>query len=363
MREGQTTSMEGADVAPAPDKPTAEAGSLRHRPAPEIRFGENAPEPMRFEPSLLLPGDLAPRAPRTGSLNDGIRAGLWEVVDITLFAKANEREDLLRRVVSLRGASVGERTWKRDEGAPSALVKHVWSSPPLRADIERVPADVAELIAGWFSLVEAGDVYAVLESVHDSIDAALRLLFTTALNTVLDRGQSDHRFVMRKMLPISARTDIAAIERALATCKANHWADSDKHLLESLMRLAVKPLPDVDGAIHEALRTVEATVLAVTGDNRPLEEALEVLEKRGLIAKTLKSAYAGLFTYVTNGARKATTEDARLIVVMCASFVNHLAAQVGHVVDRTPSGRMFAASVAVDVEITDADGVVPTPRP
>jgi hypothetical protein len=337
---GQERKFEEADVRQVPaDEPTE---SRRHRPASEVRFAGRAPSATLLEPSLMLPGDVSPRPARaiaTGALTDELRAGLWEVLAAALFAPSEEslrwtgNNNMPRTIV--QGARHSRSFDPRASWMSSGTLRRVWSSPPLGGDLDRMPEDVDEVIEGWFSLVEAGDVYAFIETVHDNLETSFKPLFVAAINVVLERGQSDHRYVMRKLLPIAAKADIAAIERALGACKAAHWADVEKHMVDAVNRLAVKPEPDVTGAIQEAVRTVELAAFALTGEEHvSLDETLEDLEAHGHIARALKNAYAGLFTYVTSGARKPTTDDARLIVVMCAGFVNHLATQLDLVTSR-----------------------------
>ncbi|MBX3215939.1 MAG: hypothetical protein KF850_28120 [Labilithrix sp.] len=277
--------------------------SRRHRPTSDLRFTKATPpvafDPTRFPASLLPPG----------TLTDELRAWLWQVVDTTLF-----------------GARDAADRWTAQLGRPA--LKRVWTSPPIGGEPDRMPEDVAQILEGWFSLVEPSDVYAFLESVHDSLEPPLQPRFATAINAVLERGLSDHRFVMKRLMPIASKADVSAIDRAIASCKAARWSDVESLLCEALARLGAKPEPDTRGAIQEAVRAVQSASFALTKEPYfDLEDALQDLEKRGHVDKPLKAAYAGLFLYVT-GARKTTVDDARLIVVMCASFVSHLAARV-----------------------------------
>lgn len=274
----------------------------RHRPVSELRFTMATPpvafDPARFPASLLPPG----------TLTDELRAWLWQVVDATLFA-AHDAAD----------------RWTAPLGRPA--LKRVWSSPPIGGEPDRMPEDVAQVLEGWFSLVEPSDVYAFLETVHDSLEAPLQARFAAAINATLERGLSDHRFVMKRLMPIASKADVSALDRAIASCKSARWPEVEALLGEALARLGAKPEPDARGAIQEAVRAVQRAAFALTKEPYfDLEDALQDLEKRGHVDKPLKAAYAGLFLYVT-GARKTTTDDARLIVVMCASFVSHLASR------------------------------------
>lgn len=287
---GQERKSEALDHAD--DEPIE---SRRHRRTSEIRF---------VKASLPVPV-LA-----TGALSDELRGWLWNVAAATVFAP---NEELDRWTAGITGRPV---------------VRRVWSAPPIGGDPERIPEDVVDVLESWFSLVEPSDVYAFIEAVHDSLETPLQPRFARAINSALERGMSDHRFVMRRMMPIASKADIAAIERALAACDRAHWTVPEAHLREAFMRLALKPAPDARGAVHESIRAVQEAARRLTQEQHfDLEDALEALETRGHIAKTLKGAYSGLFAVVTNAARRPTTDDARVILVMCAGLVSHLASR------------------------------------
>lgn len=271
--------------------------SRRHRPASEIRF-VNATLPVSFR--------------ARGALTDETRTWLWDVVHATLFAPNAELD-----------------RWTCGIGGRPA-VRRVWTAPPIGGDPARIPEDVATVLESWFSLVEPSDVYAFIEAVHDSLETPLQPRFVASINAVLDRGMSDHRFVMRRMMPIASKADIAAIERGLGACARAHWTTVDAHLRDALARLAEKPEPDARGAVQESIRAVqEAARLLTKEPHFDLEEALQDLETKGHVDKALKSAYSGLFAFVTSSTRKTSTDDARIILVMCSGFVAHLASRRG----------------------------------
>ena len=71
---------------------------------------------------------------------------------------------------------------------------------------------------------------------------------------------------------------------------------------------------------------VSSNAFALTGERYlSLDEALDDLGKRRYIDGAFKAAYAGLFGF-TGSQRRTTIDDARLILVMCASLVGYLAA-------------------------------------
>ncbi|MDF2693795.1 MAG: hypothetical protein K0S65_2178 [Labilithrix sp.] len=310
MGQERVCDLLAQDIESTEDAPA----SRRHRPASEIRFAKPTPA-VEFDP-LSLPG----RGGVAGRLTDEIRVALWELVHAALFApdEASTYQAAGRWALPPT-SSVIERP----------AVRRVWVSSPLGGDLDRIPEDVVEVLEGWISLVEPADVYRFIEAVHDALDAPLQPRFAAAVNVALERGHVDHRFVFRHLLPIASKADVGAIERSLAACKSAGWTDVAEHMHDALERLGEKPDADVRGAIHAAFRAVQRAALGLTSERYfDLEDALDDLEARGHVGRPLKTAYAGLFTYVTS-AHRATTDDGRLILVMCAGFVSHLASRLG----------------------------------
>lgn len=309
-RQGETVSIsEDVTVPSLADYAVEEA--RRHRAATELR--------LPGEPDATRPASTIPPGSKdaTGTLTDELREGLWAAIVSYLFAPPSPDD--------------------RWSGAPSSrpAIHRVWTSPPIApndAELQdqiEVPEEVSDLIEEWFSLAGNGDVYALVESVLVSLPDAHQTPFITAVNLVLERGLSDHRFVGRRLLPIASRSDVATLERAFAACRSKKLAEPEANLLAALDHLAKKPEPDALAAVHESIRAVQATAFALTKE-RPLDldDALDMLEANGHIDAALKARHGGLFAWVAQNARKPRPEDARIILVTCAGFVANLSARL-----------------------------------
>jgi hypothetical protein len=305
--------------------------SQRHRHASEIRFAkvsnlvEQTPTPaVAFEPLHLGLPRIA-----TGRLTDELRLDLWELVHAALFAPGEQDASRSFRAGTSERTEGGWTLPPTRAITERPAVRRVWTSPPLGGTLDLIPEDIVEVLESWIALVEPADVYLFIESVHDSLDAMVRARFAATVNAALERGHSDHRFVLGRLLPIASRADIAAIERGVLASRAASWTAVAHHLEDALAGLAQKPEAELRGAVQSAIRAVEDAAFALTRERYfDLEDALDDLECRGHIGTTLKTAYAGLFAYVTNTVRRTTTDDARLILVMCAGFVGHLASRL-----------------------------------
>ncbi|MBN9160749.1 MAG: hypothetical protein BGO98_47845 [Myxococcales bacterium 68-20] len=293
--------------------------SRRHRPASELRFAKVTSPVARSAAAIDLL-ELPPSAAPTGTLTSDLRTALWEIARGALFAPhaGALRED----------DAPASRTVQAD-GARGAVIRRVWTAAPIGGAADRIPEDVTELLEGWFSLVERADVYAFLEAVHDAIEAPLQPRFATTVNAALERGLSEHRFVLARLVPMASRADAAAIERAFAACRSARWVEVEEQLQHAFARLAAKPEADSRGAINASLRAVRQAAAALTKEHYiDLDDALDDLAAKGHIAGVLVSAYTGLFGSVASSTRKTTANDARLVLVMCAGLIAHLASQL-----------------------------------
>ncbi len=295
--------------------------SRRHRPASELRFAKVSLPAARSSSAAIdlleLPHGPAP----SGTLTGELRTALWEIARGALFAQhaGALRED----------DALGSRTTQAD-GARSAIVRRVWTAAPIGGAVDRIPEDVAEVLEGWFALVEPADVYAFLEAVHHALEAPLQPRFATTVNAALERGRSAHRFVLTRLVPMASRADAAALERAFAACKSARWIEAEEQLQHAFARLAEKPEADARSAINASLRAVRQAAAALTKEHYiDLDDALDDLAAKGHVAGVLVGAYTGLFGSVASSTRRATADDARLILVMCAGFIAHLASQRG----------------------------------
>lgn len=300
-RQGENTS-EDLTVPSLADYALEE--SRRHRAATELKLPSPAPD-AAHPASTIPPGSKD----ATGMLTDELREGLWAAIASFVFVPPEAD------------------AWAGSPGA-RPTIHRVWTAPPIAGGAD-VPEEVADFIEEWFSLAKDGDVYALVETVLASLPDGHQVHFASACNLVLERGLSDHRFVGRRLMPIASKSDVATIERALVSARAKQLPEAEAHLLASLDRLAAKPEPDPQAAVHEAVRAVQAAAFGLTKE-RPLDlaDTLDVLEEKGFIDSATKARHAGLFTWLGQNGRRPRAEDARIILVTCAGFVTHLTSLV-----------------------------------
>jgi hypothetical protein len=178
----------------------------------------------------------------------------------------------------------------------------------------------------WFQ------VYDLIEFVSDSTASGYsRTDFMNSCNAVLAEELSAYRFVAGKIVPISAKEDVAAIEAAIAQT-ASLFPTASQHLQAAISLLARKPNPDYRNTIKESISAVEALCNAVTGEpHGTLGQALKVLDFR--VHPALGLAFEKLYGYTSDaeGIRHALMdeqnlqqEDALFMLVACSAFIGYL---------------------------------------
>lgn len=155
--------------------------------------------------------------------------------------------------------------------------------------------------------------------------------FRRRANSMLEREASAWRLVGGWLAPIISDEEIVAIEGAAEIAPG---AGVREHLETALRMLADRTAPDYRNSIKESISAVEATVRAVTGDQRAtLGQALKLLDERHGLHPAMKEALSKLYGYTNDddGIRhalmeenKVTAAEARFMLVICSAFVSFL---------------------------------------
>lgn len=157
--------------------------------------------------------------------------------------------------------------------------------------------------------------------------------FVQRLNKQFQRLNFAYRVIDNKIVEITSKEEIIAIESALAQSQDN----VKSHLNKALELYALRPEGDYCNSIKESISAVEAYCREKTGENT-LGDALKKLEKVGIvIPNILKVAFDKLYAYTnqpTTGIRHALmdnegtyvpkAEEALFMLVSCSAFINYL---------------------------------------
>lgn len=155
--------------------------------------------------------------------------------------------------------------------------------------------------------------------------------FIYECNVVLKRENAGYRFVSGKIVEITSETEIAEIEEALEY-STDHV---EIHLSKALDLLSNKESPDYSNSIKESISAVESFCKLITGESLSLGQALNKIEKKGIIQlhHALKNGFTSIYGYTcdSDGIRHGLSndpnldyEDAIFMLVACSAFINYL---------------------------------------
>lgn len=156
------------------------------------------------------------------------------------------------------------------------------------------------------------------------------------VNSFFEREYVGYRFVDDKIVPISDKYEISAINDALKT----EYESVYQHISKANQFLADRDNPDYENSIKESISAVEAICAIITGakgGKATLGNMLNELEDNGVVIHgALKDAFSKLYGYTSNangirhagdlGGPSSTFEEAKFMLVACCAFINYLTA-------------------------------------
>lgn len=188
--------------------------------------------------------------------------------------------------------------------------------------------------AEWYKKLDL--IEFVINYLYDpkcKIGASVVKKFISELNSEFARLNFAYRVVNTKIVAITSKEEISAIEAAVEI----KMTTVQKHLSESLKQIALRPNPDCRNSIKESISAVEAFCREKTGEST-LGKSLSKLESSGIkIPKMLKEAFDKLYAYTNQkdtGIRHALMDDegtyvpsadeALFMLVSCSAFISYL---------------------------------------
>jgi hypothetical protein len=183
-----------------------------------------------------------------------------------------------------------------------------------------------------FELLEWG--YSSLEPIIDKVNNnewKRKDEYATALNQALGEEIVAYRIVDGKIIEITDDSEIEELENALTN--ENNLSGVKEHLRTAIELMAKKPNPDYRNSIKESISAVEALCSLISGKNQSLGVALNAIKSKIGLDSHLEEGFRNIYKFTSdaNGIRHALmadpnldTEDARFMLVSCATFINYL---------------------------------------
>ena len=124
------------------------------------------------------------------------------------------------------------------------------------------------------------------------------------------------------------------IKDARILLKAPHFKGADQHFEKAIKALNIRPKPDVENCVKDAVSAIESVGRIIADDDKALlSDIIKDMTKKGAIPKPLDQVFQKVYAYrgnepgVAHGAvdiSKVTEDEAELILAMSAAMIIYL---------------------------------------
>lgn len=268
-------------------------------------------------------GFVAPRSIlQIDDMDDELRTSLWNVVQEIIWDSHQSRSHYSYTTHS----------------SLYDLIKRYWRDF-FKIPVNDIPEYIQNMVQAareWFFNAEWYEVYDFMEFTA-SIWEVSRGRFVDAANAVLEREVSGYRLVDNKVVPITSKEELSAIEEALQETES--LAGAHTHLSHALALLGDRKKPDYRNSIKESISAVESAAQSITGNpSASLGDVLKYISTKAPMHPALNKSLSLLYGYTSDasGIRHALLEksdldfiDAKFMLAVCSSFVNYLLGKAG----------------------------------
>ena len=258
------------------------------------------------------------------TIDDALRNALWSVLQIHYWDTVQSDHDIITS--RLRLSNYGNENLR-------LLCQRLWLNF-LKVPLDTLPdgwQTIYDQLRKFFFTCKWYEVYDFVEFVaqyHPENDRNAQ--FIEGANIFLEREVSAYRFVDGRIVQITAKEEIEAIEAA----STKERGPVQEHLERALQLLADRRTPDYRNSIKESISAVEAMVKSISGiDSGTLGDLLKHLARKHPIHPALEGAFTKLYGYTSDakGIRHAliddnrvTFDEAKFMLVTCSAFVNYV---------------------------------------
>jgi len=204
--------------------------------------------------------------------------------------------------------------------------------------------DEVDVFEGYINKTICKDTYDAVLTVVEYVVQQLehyykikRIDIEELFNHLFKKEYVGYRFINRKIVPITDRTEVFEINEALKV----PYENVNKHLDKALALISDRDAPDYENSIKESISAVEAMCLNILEKPGTLNDALRKIEKEKHVSihPALRDAFIKLYGYAGDsgsgirhasklGGVDSTFQEARYMLVACSAFINYLKANM-----------------------------------
>lgn len=185
----------------------------------------------------------------------------------------------------------------------------------------------------WWQFYDICEVvWAALYSSYSSRDQDE---FSTQVNTLFREEQLGFEFKDGKAEKVGAGFIDAKIKEARYLLKEPEFKGADEQFEKAIKHLNVRPNPDVENCIKDAVSAIESVGrIIVKNDKALLSDIIKDMVKNEIIPKPLDQAIQKVYAYRGDqpgvahglvGASKVTIDEAEFVLAMSAAIIIYLA--------------------------------------
>lgn len=187
------------------------------------------------------------------------------------------------------------------------------------------------ILRQYFFEAQWYEVYDFIEFIIKNIPESWANMLREFCNSLLEDENAAYRILENEVVEITDKTEIDAIEDALAIS----IKPIASHLKRALELLSDRKYPDFRNSIKESISAVEACCQYIVGNPKAtLGDALKKINSSSVIHPALEKGFLAIygFTSDSGGIRHALIDggqtpsyaDAKFMLVTCSGFVNFL---------------------------------------
>ena len=177
--------------------------------------------------------------------------------------------------------------------------------------------------------------YDLCETIWSSIDSLEdQQAFTDDLNHLLAEERLGFELRQGKLERLGSSFVDSEIQEARFLLKEDEFKGADAHFEKAVRAISVRPNPDVENSIKDAVSAVESVARIVANNPKAiLSDILKDMSKKGNIPKPLEQAMQKLYAYRGNEPGVAhglvedsavTVDEAQLVLAMSAAIMVYL---------------------------------------